>query len=240
MFFGKSQNKGGASSGLQCRAALIEPKQRFLCQVRADMSAERHTPTLLPFLTTRSLARQNWKLDSSVSKTERSHRCQVGCVTAPTQERQFQFCRYPFHRPAVWLRTLVSLSRTFMAIASLKPYSEGTFELWFQSFLGAATLLLGVGRHGTTAPPVACVAIGIRRVWRSFVAYNLCLYAALVCVLKSLDEANLVFFFLATFSAITPRGPCVLPSGIMEWDCVWGPSRWSLTPKHIRVARPLG
>ena len=46
------------------------------------------------------------------------------------------------------------------------------------------------------------------------------LCAALVYVLKSLDEANLVFFFLATFSAITPRGPCVLPSGIMEWDCV--------------------
>ena len=32
---------------------------------------------------------------------------------------------------------LVSLPRTFMAIASLKPYSEGTFESWFQSFLGA-------------------------------------------------------------------------------------------------------
>ena len=29
---------------------------------------------------------------------------------------------------------LVSLPRTFMAIASLKPYSEGTFESWFQSF----------------------------------------------------------------------------------------------------------
>ena len=67
MFYGKGQNKGGACrfggsslSGLQCRAALVEPKQKFLCQVRADISAERHTPTLSPFLTTRSLARQNW------------------------------------------------------------------------------------------------------------------------------------------------------------------------------------
>ena len=73
-----------------------------------------------------------------------------------------------------------------MAISSPKPYSEGTFESWFQSFLGAAPLMFGVGRHGTTAPPVEFVAIGIRRVWRSFVAYNLFFCVQPWCMFSSL------------------------------------------------------
>ena len=66
MFYGKGKNKGGACrfggsrlSGLQCRAALKNQSRSF-CVKSEYISAERHTPTLSPFLTTQSLARQNW------------------------------------------------------------------------------------------------------------------------------------------------------------------------------------